>query len=73
MKNVHAAAAVRMASSLSEKKEKEGDYSKDPPALTQTQKTGINKEEEIKNKNVGLQYRSKNDHFSHLQNEINDD
>lgn len=75
VKNVHAAAAVRMASSLSEikkKKEKEGDYSKDLLALTHTQKTGIQEVGNQKKKMWARRHRSKNDNFSYLQNEIND-
>lgn len=54
-------------------KRRERHYWKDPLALRQTQKTGINKDEEIKRKMRARCHRSKNDHFSHQQNEINDD
>lgn len=55
VKNVHAAAVVRMASSLSEKKRERGRLFKRSAGVDTNTKAGINKEEEIKNKNVGLQ------------------
>lgn len=43
------------------------------PGVVTNTKTGINKDEEIKRKMWARSQRLRNDHFSHQQNEINDD